>query len=84
MLQYEQWNLFSNKFGISIYSLLLLLPDDENPSCLQTTWASIELHRSSHTVPHTPLTQTSTRPSRDEEPPTSLTEPLVQAEKITQ
>ena len=66
----------------SIIIMDLCIPDDENPSCLQTTWASYELHESSHTVPQIPLTQTSTRPSRREEPPTSLTVPLVQAEKV--
>ena len=49
--------------------------DEENPSCLQTTRASDELQESSQTVPHRPLTQTSTRPSRAEEPPTSLISP---------
>ena len=55
------------------------LPEEENPACLQTTCASIELQWSSHTVPHMPLTQTSIRPSRDDEPPISLIAPLVQA-----
>ena len=52
---------------------------DGNPSCLQTTCASAEPQRSSHTVPHTPLTQTSTQPSLEKEPPTSLTDPLKHA-----
>ena len=60
------------------------LPEEENPACLQTTCASIELQWSSHTVPHMPLTQTSTRPSRDDEPPISLIAPLVQAEETIQ
>ena len=55
------------------------IPDEENPNCLQTTRASDELQKSSHTVPHEPLTQTSTRPSRAEEPPTSRISPWVQA-----
>ena len=58
------------------------IPDEENPNCLQTTRASAELQKSSHTVPHEPLTQTSTRPSRAEEPPTSRISPWVQAKGV--
>ena len=39
-----------------------MLPIIENPSCLQTTLASFELQRLSHTVPQTSLIQISTRP----------------------
>ena len=62
-----------------MHNVFYILPDEENPNCLQTTLASVELQKSSHTVPHLPLTQTSTRPSREEEPPTSLISPLEQA-----
>ena len=65
------WSLNSHPF-------LVIIPEVENPSCLQTTRASDELQKSSQTVPHLPLTQTSTRPSRAEVPPTSLISPCVQ------
>ena len=55
------------------------LPVDENPSWLQATLASSTPHRSSHTVPHVPLIQTSTRPSKMFVPPTSLISPSVQS-----
>jgi hypothetical protein len=38
------------------------LPVVANPSCLQATWASTLVKRSSHTVPQTLLLQISTRP----------------------
>ena len=56
----------------------MLVPLGEKPSCLQTTMASGAFQRSSHTVPYTSLLQSSTRPSRDEEPPTSLIRPFWQ------
>ena len=43
------------------------------PSCRQTTCASVVLHPSSQTVPHSLLTYTSTRPSRAVLPPTRRT-----------
>ena len=46
---------------------------DPKPRCLQTTRASVVLQESSHTVPHTLLILTSTRPSRGLLPPTSRT-----------
>ena len=55
------------------------LPDIENPSCLQTTCASTVPQKSSQTVPHSPFTQISTRPSSRLLPPTSLMLPLEQA-----
>ena len=55
------------------------LPEEENPSWLQATLASSTPQRSSHTVPHVPLMQTSTRPSKKVEPPTSLISPSVQS-----
>ncbi|KAG7252068.1 hypothetical protein CRUP_004310 [Coryphaenoides rupestris] len=39
------------------------------PSCLQTTSASLSSHWSSQTVPHLPLWNTSTRPSKSSSPP---------------
>lgn len=47
-----------------------------NPSCRQTTVASLVPHKSSHTVPHTLLLQYSTRPSVGMLPLTSLTSPV--------
>ena len=47
----------------------------EYPSCLQATLASGTPHMSSHTVPHLPYRQTSTRPSFGRVPPTSLIPP---------
>lgn len=54
------------------------LPSLENPSCLQTTFASVRPQPSSHTVPHSLLLQTSTRPSNTSLPPASLTSPCWQ------
>lgn len=42
------------------------------PSCLQTTSASLSSHWSSQIVPHLPVWNTSTRPSKSSSPPTSL------------
>ena len=53
-------------------------PVEENPSCLQTTMTSLLVQESSHTVPHVPLKQTSTRPSSSLVPLTSLTSPSMQ------
>lgn len=55
----------------------LQLPVELNPSCLQTTTASLALQKSSQTVPHTLLLQISTRPSVIAEPPTRRRTPLV-------
>ena len=84
-LQYGQWHLkknFVDKFNHFLRNFRYILPDDENSSCLQTTCASAESQESSHTVPHTPLIQTSTRPSREEGPPTILTFPFAQAKNV--
>ena len=48
------------------------------PSCLQTTMASGWPNRSSHTVPQTPPTHISRRPSISETPPTRRSSPVVQ------
>ena len=45
------------------------------PSWEQTTWASLIPQSSSHTVPHWPLMQISTRPSYSVNPPTSRISP---------
>lgn len=50
------------------------LPNTLYPSCLQTTMASRIFQLLMHTVPQNPLLQYSTRPSRFEVPPTSLTD----------
>ena len=42
------------------------------PSCLQTTWASLMSHRSAQTEPHTALWYTSSLPEHRPEPPLSL------------
>ena len=60
-----------------LYSLCTSLsgcdaPVAENPSCLQATCASTVPQKSSHTVPHCPFRQTSTRPSLSLVPPTNL------------
>ena len=49
-----------------------------NPSCLQTTLASLASHPSSHTVPHSLLIQISTLPSKGLKPPDNLTSPYEQ------
>ena len=56
----------------------MTVPVGENPSCLHTTLASAVPQKSSHTVPHVLLMQTSTRPSLGVGPLTSLTSPVVQ------
>ena len=53
-------------------------PSGRNPSCLQTTDASLLSQRSSHTVPHTLPKQISTLPSISVWPPTRRTSPSVQ------
>lgn len=55
----------------------VFIPVAENPSCLQTTAASMLLHASSHTVPQALLLQTSTRPSLALEPPARRISPVV-------
>ena len=49
-----------------------------NPSCLQTTRASLSSQKSSHTVPQVLLKHISTRPSSSVPPPTNLTSVLLQ------
>ena len=53
-------------------------PDSEKPSCLQTTKASGWFQELSHTVPHFPPMQISTRPSYLEVPLTRRMFPSVQ------
>ena len=60
---------------------VILSPCAPNPSCLQTTRASLVPQRSSHTVPHSLSIQTSTLPSVSFDPPTSLISPSVQLTK---
>ena len=60
------------------------LPVVGKPSCLQTTSASLISHESSHTVPHTPLEHSSTRPSIGVVPPTSLKSPVAQGAPDTE
>ena len=60
---------------------VILSPCASNPSCLQTTRASLVPQRSSHTVPHSLSIQTSTLPSVSFDPPTSLISPSVQLTK---
>ena len=57
------------------YSMGDLHPVYAYPCCLQTTVASGLPQKSSHTVPQTLLTHTSTLPSYWEVPPTSRTSP---------
>ena len=49
-----------------------------NPSCLQTTSASLKSQKSSHTLPQELLKHTSTRPSCSVRPSTNLTSPVLQ------
>ena len=55
------------------------MPVDENPNCLQATFASFVPQKLSQTVPHVSLTQISTRPSSTFVPLTSLISPSVQS-----
>ena len=45
----SSWRLIKSGDG---FSFILPLPSAEYPSCLQTTWASSDPQKSSHTVPH--------------------------------
>lgn len=56
----------------------ITLPVLKNPSCRQTTLASLVDHDSSQTVPHVSFQQTSTLPSYMSDPPTSLMSPFSQ------
>ena len=53
------------------------------PSCPHATLASLVPQKSSHTVPHWPLIQTSTRPSRVKNPPTKRMVPCTQTVRNT-
>ncbi len=63
--------------------MYLCLPVSLNPSCLHTTLASGAFQKSSQTVPHPSLLQTSTRPSYWFLPPTSLMSPSVHSTTYT-
>ena len=54
---------------------IIYIPSELNPSCRQATIASGVPQASSHTVPHTSLLQTSTRPVMLVSPPWSLMSP---------
>ena len=56
----SSWRSIKSRNG---FSFILPLPSAEYPSCLQTTWASSDPQKSSHTVPHDPPEQISTLPS---------------------
>lgn len=58
---------------------MAISPSGVSPSCRHTTIASAVPQPSSHTVPHWALLQNSTRPSMDDDPPTSLRSPWAQA-----
>ena len=60
-------------------SVVETLSPSEKPSCLQTTLAFLCLQEDvSHTLPHTPLLQTSTTPAWEEPSPDNLTEPVME------
>lgn len=72
------WKGYEKEFqGVSMSGLSIYIPTGENPSWEQTTPASKSSQLSSHTVPHSSLIQISTRPSYSDEPPTSLTSPVL-------
>ena len=66
--------LYKTSWSVQVNS-----PIVENPSCLQTTVASILSQFTSHTVPHTPFKQISTLPSNSVWPPLNRTAPSVHA-----
>lgn len=75
--QIHLFRSFWNKFFLlegSAYTISNI-PMFENPSCLQTTEASLLSHKSSHTVPHNPPKQISTLPSYTLAPSTNRTSP---------
>ena len=78
----SRWEQSGNKAMYVIYQhnfmTLYELPLVIIPSCLHTTSASVSSQLSSHTVPHIPLWQISTRPSYSFLPPTSRTSELLQ------
>ena len=65
-------------YSILMYKNFKYLLVVTNPSCLQTTLASLSSHPSSHTVPHSLLIQISTLPSKGLKPPDNLTSPYEQ------
>ena len=64
-------------------SYMLVLPSGENPSCEQTTEASLWSQSSSQTVPQSPSRHISTLPSMSEFPPTNLTSFSLQTWQLT-
>ena len=77
VLHLENDNI-TNNFDLSVTLNTNVLPEGENPSCLQATVASKVDQKSSHTVPQTSFQQISTRPSYGVVPPTSLMSPSSQ------
>ena len=65
-------------YACDVREILDCSPELGNPSCLQTTSASLKSQKSSHTLPQELLKHTSTRPSSSVRPPTSLTSVLLQ------
>ena len=68
---------------VRVFCCYSYIPFVENPNCPHTTVASAASHESSQTVPHCPPKHTSTRPSSEVGPPTSLTAPSVHSGGLT-
>jgi len=66
----------------NIMLMVLYVPVEAKPSCLQTTLASVLSQKSSHTVPHALLLQISTRPLEFVDPvPRRRISPFKQVDK---
>ena len=66
----------------NIMLMVLYVPVEAKPSCLQTTLASLLSQKSSHTVPHALLLQISTRPLEFVDPvPRRRISPFKQVDK---
>ena len=75
----ENHAIFTPQKLSSIWYYSSSIPELENPSCLHTTAASAVPKPLLHTDPHTPSTQTSTRPCRGLPNPVSLISPVAQS-----
>ena len=84
-LRSQSWvvELYCKSWKVSELYVMVHLLVPEYPSCLQTTLASNDDHKSSQTVPHMLKRQISTRPWFGRLPPTSLTLPWLQGAAVS-
>lgn len=77
-----KWKNHQIKGYFIIIKLIIIAPYGECPSWRQSTFASASSQNSLHTVPHSPLTQTSTVPYLSELVPERRTAPWVQSSAL--